>query len=200
MYDQSTLAALNARKYATTIKAATKDSAPAEYEIHVNLGYLYVGDEKTQDRDSAVLYISANYTEGNPDPEEDYYINHTAGIQRWHKHGASRVEALGYAKQAGVTEEQFKEAFPWKDSGNPDPLSDLSNVDSQVECEGCEKSFDVDVTEFDDTYMASLCEECYCGSICDECGSRELDLLKGSSEDRICSYCVEEKKKEADSS
>ena len=147
MFSQAAMSSINARKYALTMKAAKGDPQKpkarcgVEFEVTANMGELIVkrkGERLEYGVDSTLLFISADYTEGlHPDKESGYYVNHDAGFQRWHKHGCSRIEALGYAKQIGVTVEEFKEAFPWM---NPNPKEkDPSAKCTHADFEGATK-------------------------------------------------------------
>lgn len=166
MYSQEALSSINARKYARTIKAAK--GAPAEGVngvVKVNYHYLVVewANQKVPDIDHSIILITE-------DDDHDYYVDHEAGFQRWHKWDCTRVEALGYAKQAGVTLKQFLEAFPWEGEDGEDPIDkEESYEDSKVECEECGTKVDIDDLA-DILGESNVCGDCCANGRCGYCG------------------------------
>ena len=138
MIGGETLRRINAKKYAVAVHAARPGEEPQVYHglpVFVNKDLLVVGYENETAcpvSDASVLTLRGN-------GDGDFYINHTAGFQRWHTFHGSRLEALGYAKQIGVTDEQFTEAFgPHPEGFRADALieADATREDLAIEVEG----------------------------------------------------------------
>jgi len=181
MYDLNTIQALNERKYAEAVDKANQKPADVGEPVRVEEGLIYVGEG--YDRDSSVLYISGG--------EDSYYINHCAGVQRWHKYGCERVEALGYAKQAGVTRAQFKQAFPWTVEGEVDPLDDISNRVGHVTCDRCGEEVELSDSVFNGEDLRSYCTSCDDERIyCEECGNYYFPEEYDRDSD-VCTWCKE---------
>lgn len=97
---------VNSRKYNAAIRWSKRKEQDVEVTVFVNkdsIRVAYGKDAPYPSQDQSVLYISRSV--------EGFYINHEAGFQRWHKDECTYRETLGYAKQAGVSLAQFREAF-----------------------------------------------------------------------------------------
>jgi len=189
MYSLAVINSMNARKEVATIKAAAEKPARREHSIRVEVGGIEVGDRNRYGIDGLILHVSKKPNKNGNFDEGSYYVNHTAGFQRWHSSGCTRVEAIGYCKQVGVTEKEFLHAFPWNYKRS-DPINNIKVP--KIECEECGDKVDFDDSVFaDDT---TLCNDCCCSGTCDNCGEYYgSDNLTHGENESMCEYCKDKK-------